>query len=170
MAPRVKKIMLWRRDVEDRAGALAQVLEPFSGPGTNLQVVMGYRYPGQGGRAAIEVSPVAGRRATAAAEGAGLAPAPIPTLLVEGDDRPGLGHSLASVMAEAGISLNFLVAQVIGGRYSAIFGFDSDAEADQASALIRKAARTPQKDGTIRRAPAGNRHSAARRRAGRGKR
>lgn len=139
MPTSVKKIMLWRREVDDRAGALAQVLEPLAGAGASLHVVMGYRYPGQD-RAAIEVSPVSGRKSTAAAQGAGLAPASIPTLLVEGDDRPRLGHALASAIADAGINLNFLVAQVVGRRYSAVFGFDSDAEADRAAGIIKKAA------------------------------
>ena len=164
MAERVKKIMLWRRDVDDRAGSLARVLEPLAGGGTSLQVVMGYRYPGQGGRAAIEVSPVVGRKATVAAQGAGLAPAPIPTLLVQGDDQPGLGYALAEAMAAAGINLNFLVAQVVDGRYSAIFGFDSDAEADMASGLIKKAASATRKKAAARRRPAAGR---ARKSAGR---
>jgi predicted amino acid-binding ACT domain protein len=168
MAERVKKIMLWRRDVDDRAGSLARVLEPLAGGGTSLQVVMGYRYPGQGGRAAIEVSPVVGRKATAAAQGAGLAPAPIPTLLVQGDDQPGLGHALAEAMAAAGINLNFLVAQVVDGRYSAIFGFDSDTDADRASGLIKKAAsatrKATRKKAAARRRPAAGR---ARKSAGR---
>jgi hypothetical protein len=32
----------------------------------------------------------------------------------------------------------FLVAQVIGRRYSAIFGFESAADADRAAGLLRK--------------------------------
>jgi hypothetical protein len=33
----------------------------------------------------------------------------------------------------------FLVAQVIGRRYSAVFGFESAADADRASGLLKKA-------------------------------
>ena len=90
MAISVKKITLWRREMDDRPGTLAQVLAPVASAGTSLRVVMAYRYPEPAGQAAVELAPVTGRKATAAAQGAGLAPAAIGALLVEGDDRPGL--------------------------------------------------------------------------------
>ena len=70
---------------------------------------------------------------------AGLRPSETPTLLVHGDDRPGLGHAMARALADAGINVVFLVAQVIGRRYSAVFGFESAADADRAAGLLRKA-------------------------------
>lgn len=138
MAVTVKNIILWRRDVKNRPGALAETLSPLAGAGANLQVVMGYRYPGDETHAAIEVYPIAGKRQAAAAEEAGLAASSIPTLLVEGDDRPALGHAIARSLAAAGINLAFLVAQVIGRRYTGIFGFESESDARRATALIKK--------------------------------
>lgn len=143
MAVLVKKVALWRKEVDDRPGALDRVLEPLARAGANLQVAMGYRYPGADGRAAIEVSPVVGRRATTAAQGAGLNPSGIPALLVQGDDRKGLGHAIANAIAAEGINLNFMVALVTGPRYSAVFGFDSEVDANRALPLAKKAARAP---------------------------
>src|SRR5215510_13095362 len=117
MAITVKKIVLWRKEVENRPGALAATLAPLAAAGASLQLVMGYQFPGRESRAAIELYPIAGKKVTAAAGSAGLAAASIPTLLVEGDDRPGLGHAIAQAMADAGMDLNFLVPQVIGKRY-----------------------------------------------------
>ena len=99
---------------------------------------MGYRYPGDGNKAAVEVCPIAGRKAAAAARKAGLAASTIPTLLVQGDDEPGLGHAIAQSIAEAGINASFLVAQVIDARFSAVIGFDNEAASQQASRLIKK--------------------------------
>ena len=138
MAVKVKSITLWRREVDNRPGALAETLSPLAGAGANLQVVMGYRYPGDEGRAAIELYPVAGKKVSAAARAAGLTASSIPTLLVEGDDRPGLGYALARSLAGAGINLSFLVAQVIGRRYTGIFGFESATDAQRAAGLIKK--------------------------------
>ena len=56
-------------------------------------MVMAYRYPGGENRAAIELYPVSGRKSAAAAQTAGLAPSSISTLVIEGDNRPGLGHT-----------------------------------------------------------------------------
>jgi hypothetical protein len=94
MAITVKKIVLWRKEVENRPGALAATLAPLAGAGASLQLVMGYHFPGRESRAAIELYPIAGRKVTAAARSAGLAAASIPALLVEGDDRPGLSMRL----------------------------------------------------------------------------
>jgi hypothetical protein len=136
----VKKAVLWRREVENRPGMLASALQPLSEAGADLQVVMAYRYPGAENKGAIELYPVSGRKLTAAAQAAGLAPSSIPILLVEGDNRSGLGHAIAEALGEAGINLGFAMAQVVGRRYSAIFGFENEADATKAATLIRKAA------------------------------
>lgn len=140
MAISVKKITLWRREIDDRPGTLAAVLAPVADAGTSLRVVMAYRYPEPAGKAAVELAPVTGRKATTAAQAAGLAPASIGALLVEGDDRPGLGRTLADAIAQAGINLHFLMALVAGRRYAAVFGFGSEAEADRAVPIIKKSA------------------------------
>jgi len=139
MGVTVKQITLWRSEVANRPGALAGMLGPLAEAGGNLKVVMGYRLPGEENRAAIEVYPVTGRKVTAAARSVGLSDSGIPTLLVDGDDRPGLGAAIARGVAEAGINMIFLMAQVVGRRYSAIIGFDSAADAKKAAALIKKA-------------------------------
>jgi hypothetical protein len=139
MAVTVKQISLWRGEVENRPGALAATLGPISKAGANLKVAMVYRIPGNEKRAAIEIYPVAGRKAIAAARAASLEESRIPALLVDGDDRPGLGAAIARSVADAGINMIFLMAQVVGRRYSAVIGFESAADARKAAPLVRKA-------------------------------
>jgi hypothetical protein len=136
----VKKISLWRAEVDNKPGMLAATLAPLASAGADLHVVMGYRIPGQESKAVIEVYPVSGKKMTAAAQSAGLAAASFPALLVEGDNEPGLGHRLSQAMAEAGINLSFFVAQVLEDRYSAVIGFENEEDARKASSIIRKAA------------------------------
>jgi hypothetical protein len=124
---------------------MAETLEPLAKAGVDLQVVMGYRFPGHEEKAAIEVYPVTGKKATAAAEAGGLSPASIPSLIVEGDSRPGLAHGVARSLADAGINVSFEVGQVLGRRFSSIFGFESDADATRAMAIIKKAAAAPKR-------------------------
>jgi hypothetical protein len=119
-------------------GILAKVLGPLADAGVNLQVVMGYRFPGNETKAAIEVYPVSRKKAVNAATSAGLSASTIPTLLVEGDNRQGLGQAIAEAIAEAGINLGFLVTQVIGRRYSSVIGFENEEDAKRATSLIRK--------------------------------
>lgn len=138
MAVTMKRITLWRGEFQNVPGVLAGVLEPMAASGADLQIVMGYRYPGDPHTSAIEIYPVAGRKASAAAVAGGLEPSHIPTILVEGENRPGLGAELSRTIAEAGLNIAFLVVQVIGRRYSTILGFESEEDAKKASRIIRK--------------------------------
>lgn len=139
MAIAIKKAVLWRKEVENRPGALASALAPLAAAGANLKLVVGYRLPGDGTRGAIEVYPVSGKKAVAAAENAGLDASALPTLLVEGDDKPGLGHALASALGEAGINVVYAMAQVVGKKYGAVLVFENEADAARAGGLLKKA-------------------------------
>jgi hypothetical protein len=139
MPATVKSIVLWRKEIDNQVGVLARTLEPLQKTGADLQVVVAYRYPGNEEKAALEVYPVSGKRLTNAASETGLTASSIPALLVEGDNKPGLAHSIAQAVAEAGVNLSFLVAHVVGRRYAATIGFENEADAKKAAALIKKA-------------------------------
>ena len=62
MAVTIKPITLWRTEVQDRPGALAEVLEPLAAAGADLQVVMGYKIPGDRTRSVLELWPVSGKK------------------------------------------------------------------------------------------------------------
>ena len=149
----VKRVTLWRIDVDNAPGVLAGTLEPLATAGANLQVLMGYRFPNAPERAAIEVAPVSGRRTTEAAQRAGLGPSEIPCLLVEADDRPGLGAEIGRACAEAGINIAFLVAISLGRRVGAVMGLADEAAAKAAASVLRKVgARKPAPRKAARRA------------------
>ncbi|MCE5309851.1 MAG: hypothetical protein LLG20_19625 [Acidobacteriales bacterium] len=135
----VKKIALWRKEVENTPGVLAGALEPLAAAGADFQILMGYRYSGDPSKAAIELYPVTGKKLLAAARTAGLQPTSIPTLLIEGDNKPGLGADFTWGIADAGVNLAFFVAQVVGRKYSAVIGFESEEDARKAANLIKKA-------------------------------
>jgi hypothetical protein len=135
----IKSIALWRREIENKPAALAGVLEPLANARADLQVVMGYRYPGNATMAALELYPVTGKKNMEAAKAAGMTQAGFPALLVEGDNKPGLGYAISRAVAEAGVNMDFLVAQVIGRRYAAVIGFENETDARTASTAIKRA-------------------------------
>jgi hypothetical protein len=143
MALTVRKILLWRREAPDAPGVAATTLEPFAKSGADLKLVMGYRI--HDANAAVEVWPVAGKKTVSVAREAGLVAASIPALLLEGDDRPGLGHAFAKAVADAGINLSFVVAMVVGRKFSSVFGFGSEYDAKAAMPLLRKAGKPAKK-------------------------
>ncbi len=145
MSVTVKRIALWRTEVENQPGMLARALEPLATAGADLRLVMGYRFPETTTRAAVEVYPVAGKRATAAAIEAGLRPFDLACLLVEGDNRAGLGAAMARGLADAGVNIIFCVAQVVGRRFSSVLGFADEATATTATKVVKAAAAPPKK-------------------------
>ena len=141
MAVTVKRITLWRADVENQPGVLARTLEPLAQVGADLRLVMGYRLPQTPDRSAIELYPVSGKRGMAAAQQAGLAEASdTPCLLIEGDNRPGLGAAIARGLADAGLNIAFLVAQVVGRKFAAAVGFADESDATTAARVVKQAA------------------------------
>jgi hypothetical protein len=143
MAIAVRKATLWRKEVANDPGLLADVLEPLSAAGANLRVVMGYAMPGDATRAAIEVYPITGKRLIDAAKVAGLSESSIACLLVEGDDRPGLGARMARAIARENVNISFVMAETIGRKFSAVFGFQNDSDAATATRAIKSAAKAP---------------------------
>jgi len=135
----VKSVTIWRKEVENKPGELAAALGPLAKAGANLKVLMGYRLPGEEGKAAIEVYPLSGVKATRAAAEAGLVQSAIPALYVEGDDKPGLAAAQAEAIAAAGINITFVMMQAVGRKYSAVWGFETEEAARKAAALIKKA-------------------------------
>lgn len=161
MATTIKKIELWSVVVDNKAGALAAVLEPLAQAGADLEIVMATAIPGAGGKASIGVFPIKGRKVIAAARAAGLVPAAtMPSLLVGGDNRAGLGGRMSESLAAAGINIGVAVAQVVGGSFSALFGFANQADATRAAALLKKATTTG-KETAKRAAPRAARPAAA---------
>jgi hypothetical protein len=139
MALTVKRITLWRREVENQPGVLASTLEPLATAGADLRIVMGYRFPEATTRAAVEVYPVAGKKVTAAADAAGLRAFELAVLLVEGDNRPGLGAAIGRALADAGVNIAFLVAHAFGRRFTAVVGFEDEEAATTAAKVIKQA-------------------------------
>ena len=114
------------------------MLESLAAAGADLYIVMEYRYPEAKTKLRWKCTYLRPRSRLLPYR-AGLGASSIPSLLVEGDNKPGLAYAVAKAIADAGINLGFLVAQVVGRRYSAVVGFDSEADANNAAALIKKA-------------------------------
>lgn len=137
----VDKIHLWRGNVEDQPGALTGTMEAIASSAAGLEVIMGYSYPGPTGKKAVlELFPVTGTKTASAAQQAGLTASMKPTLLIQGDDRLGLSEAFYRAIADAGINIDFLVAQAVGEHFSVVIGFKTDAEADRAAALVKQLA------------------------------
>ena len=138
MAVTVENVTIWRKEVMHKPGELARALEPLAKAGADLKVIMAYAEKDRG---IIEVGPISGKKQTDAAAEAGFAASTKPTLLIEGDDRPGLGFEIAKAIADLGVSISFDVTQVIAKKFCGVYGFQSEEFARKAAEAIKKVAR-----------------------------
>ncbi|MFQ5502344.1 MAG: hypothetical protein ACE5EQ_08605 [Phycisphaerae bacterium] len=137
----VKRASLWTIDTPNHPGTLAATLQPLAEGKVNLDLVMGYSLPDKSA-ATIEVYPVTTQQGQRTARATGFRKSPFPCVSVTGTNCVGLGRRIAAALAEAGININFFLAQVVDKRYTAMFSFEADSEADLAVKIIRKAVKT----------------------------
>jgi hypothetical protein len=102
---------------------------------------MAYRRPGDGGKAAVEVCPIASKNAATAGCAAGLAAADIPALMIVDDNTPGMAYCVSRAIAAADINLAFFMAQTIGRKFSAVVGFETVDDAEKALPAIQSIGR-----------------------------
>ena len=123
---RLNRIQVWSADIPDRAGAVAEKLEPLADADANLEFIWSRRTPEKPGWGALFVAPITGAAQTKAAHAAGLHKANDMVLLrIEGTDAPGVGHSLAACLAKAGINLRGMSMTAITGHFVAYVACDS---------------------------------------------
>jgi hypothetical protein len=138
MAISVKKGSLWRRELENRPGSLADSLEHLAKEGVNLQIVTGYCYQSRAG-GAVEIFPVADPKTEEAAKKIGFTKAEnVPCLIVSSNDGAGVIYQMTKAIADDGINLQFIQSQSMDGKYTAIFGFFSDSDTDRAAVILAK--------------------------------
>src|SRR5678816_180073 len=138
MSLSVKRVTFWRAEMANKPGNLARTLAPLAKTNTDLSVLMGYRYPGNESRAAVELYPIETGEQGAAAQRVGLAEASIPAFLISGKNRPGRVYELVARLSNAGINLAFVSAQAVGKKFSAVIGFENDNDLKKAEGIISK--------------------------------
>jgi len=140
MAFEISKVDVWTCPIDDRAGSLAATLEPLADAGVDLVFLIARRRTLVPGKGVVFLGGISGSKAEKAAAAAGLKKAAdISGLRVEGPNKPGDCFRVTRILADAGISLRGLSASVIGKKYVLILGFDSAADADKATKLLRGA-------------------------------
>ncbi len=138
MAMKVTRVDVWTAEIEDRAGGLAKTLEPLAAAKAGLECVIARRQPEKPGKGLVFVAPVKGTVVEAAAAKAGFHPSrTVPSLRVEGEDRPGLGQAISSAIAEAGVSMRGLSAMVLGTKFVGYVGFQSSDDMMKAEKALK---------------------------------
>lgn len=133
----VDQVDVWAASIPDKPGGLAAPLTILRDVGADLQLIIARRNPDRSGEGVVFVAPLQGDREMRAAAMAGFNITQRQHCVrVVGRNQPGLAAALAEELAEAGINLRGFSAAVIGTQFVAYVAFDSQAEADQATAAL----------------------------------
>jgi hypothetical protein len=138
MALKVTKAQVWAATIEDRAGGAAEKLEALAGAGANLEMVLARRTD-EPGKGVLFVTPLAGSKATRAAEAAGFGkPQNIHSVRIEGGDKAGLGARIARALADAGISFRGISGAAIGRKFVSYIACDNADDAAKAVKVLKR--------------------------------
>ncbi|MDH4202097.1 MAG: amino acid-binding protein [Phycisphaerae bacterium] len=136
----IERVNVWAAPIPDEPGGLARVLAGLRDAGADLNFVIARRGVDKHGEAVAFVTPIRGDREMQAAGDLGFNVASsVHSLCIEGDNAPGVGATITETLAQAGINLRGFSAAVIGTRFIAYIGFDSEADAEKARAVLAAA-------------------------------
>lgn len=132
----IRKVRLWRKEIDAGPAALAAALQPLNEEGIRLRAFMRYRHFREEHRAVVEVCPHESEhedRCASILRAAGFTISHIPTLLIGGEEAPRVEYAISKISAEQGLNIVFCVSQNVNGVWEALLGFVSDADADKAA-------------------------------------
>jgi hypothetical protein len=138
MGMSVERVEVWAANMKDEVGSLNELLGGLSDAGANFDFVIARRSPDKPGEGVLFVTPLEGDAEKAAAEGLGFnLTSSIHTIRIEGDDKAGAGAEITGKLAEAGVNMRGFSAAVIGSKFIAYIGLDTEEEANKAVAALQ---------------------------------
>jgi hypothetical protein len=139
MTLKATKAEVWAVSIDDRAGGVAEKLEPLVEAGANFEMVFARRTPEKSGKGMLFVTPVKGVKVIRAARDVGMGtPKTIYSVRIEGADRPGLGAKIARALGDAGVSFRGISGIAIGRKFVSYIACDSAPDQAKAIAALRK--------------------------------
>jgi predicted amino acid-binding ACT domain protein len=136
----VEQVDVWAAPIQDRPGAVAELLKALHQAGADLQFIIARRASDKPGTGVVFVTPLQGDREIRAASQLGFnVTQSLHSIRVMGLDRAGILAQLTRALAEGGINLRGLAASVIGSQFVAYVGVDSSEDAIKAMDVLARA-------------------------------
>ena len=136
----IERADVWAAPIQDRPGALADLLAGLHDAGADLQFIISRRAPEKPGSGVVFVTPLQGDQEIRAASELGFnVTQSLHSIRIIGQDEPGIAAQLTRKLAEGGINLRGFVASVIGRQFVAYVGVDSLGDTNKAMEILGKA-------------------------------
>ena len=135
----VEHVDVWAAAIQDRPGAVAELLKALHKAGADLQFIIARRAPDKPGTGVVFVTPLQGDREIRAASQLGFnVTQSLHSIRVMGQDKAGIIAELTQALAGGGINLRGLAASVIGSQFVAYVGVDSLQDANNAMDILTR--------------------------------
>ena len=137
MAHTIERIDVWSGTIDDKPGAVADVLSTLADAGADLEFVIARRE--QKGKGVIFLAPLKGAALARAGKKAGLKKTDkLYALRIQGTDKAGLGATICRAIADAGVNMRGVNAVAIGRRSAFYLSFDDKTDATTARRALNK--------------------------------
>jgi len=135
----VEHVDVWATSIKDEPGDLSRVLTGLREAGADLDFIIARRAPEKPGAGVVFVTPLRGDREVAAAANLGFnLTSSVPSVRVEGENKPGVAAELTQMLAGKGINLRGFSASVIGKRFIAYIGLDTKEDANKVADILSR--------------------------------
>ena len=136
----VERVDVWSASIADKTGGLSWLLKGMDEAGADFNFIIARRSPENPGSGVVFVTPIRGDREIKAASTLGFSiTRSVAAVCFEADNTPGATARLTALIADAGINIRGLSVAVIGTRFIAYIGFDSNDDAETAVSIFRDA-------------------------------
>ncbi|HZL88221.1 MAG TPA: ACT domain-containing protein [Pirellulaceae bacterium] len=139
MSLTIEKVDVWAGEIQDRAGGLADKLQPLAAGGTDLSFLIARRQTDKPGTGIVYLGGIKGAKQTKAALLAGLIKTgDIGCLRITAPNKPGIASEIIGRISAAGINLRGASASAVGKQCVILLSFDSPVDRDNAGKAIKK--------------------------------
>ena len=136
----ISRVEVWSGEIQDRRGALADMLKLVLDAGANLDFVIGRPSPVKPATGILYIAPLEGEQQAQAARQAGLHPSShIEALRIEGPDAKGLAEKICRTISDAAINISGFTGGRMADRCVVYIRFEREDQLDQAHQLLDEA-------------------------------
>ncbi len=135
----VKKFSIWSTEIDDVAGSTTGLYKILADAGADIEFSLSRPLGDKSGKAVLFLAPIKGKEQEEAAHQADFKLRPdVVGVQVQGPSRVGGNFRLTAALAHEDLTVRALVTTVDGDRFTTIFAFKNNADAERGVKVLHK--------------------------------
>ena len=135
----IKKFSIWSTEIDDVAGSTTGLFKILADAGADIEFSLSRPLGDRPGKAILFLAPIKGKKQEEAAKEADFVlRSDVVGVQVQGPSRVGGNFRLTAAIAHEDLTVRALVTTVDGERFTTIFAFQNEADADRGVKVLHK--------------------------------